>query len=102
MKFLTKLLIIISLTAIVLNQTGEQEKLEKEAIKNSYEQMYVRMLQQNDKILGQKILFQYFMWTGICLAFVLYFGIMAMIDMPIIKSSILYAKYGISRTGNLS
>jgi len=32
------------------------------------------------------------------LSFVLYFTIMSMVDMPITKSSLLYAKYGSSKT----
>ena len=40
---------------------------------------------------------QIFIWTCIGLAFVLYFTVMALIEMPNPKSSILYAKYDTTR-----
>ena len=40
---------------------------------------------------------QIIIWTSIGLAFVLYFIVMALIDMPNPKSSILYAKYDTTR-----
>ena len=39
-------------------------------------------------------------WTSIGLSFVLYFSVIAIIDMPNPKSSILYAKYDTTRGGN--
>ncbi len=39
-------------------------------------------------------------WTSIGLAFVLYFSVIAIIDMSNPKSSILYAKYDTTRGGN--
>ena len=57
--------------------------------------------QEEQSKLGQKTLGQFFLWTGLALVFILYFSVMAMVDMPITKSSILYAKYGISKTNNL-
>ena len=39
-------------------------------------------------------------WTSIGLAFVLYFSVIAIIDMSNPKSSILYAKYDTTRSGN--
>ena len=102
MKFFIKLIILFSICSFIFTQTVDQQKLENEAIKSSYNQMYLRMAAQTDPTLGRKILFQFFLWSGIGLAFVLYFGVMAMVDMPITKNSILYAKYGISRTGNIN
>ena len=43
---------------------------------------------------------QILLWTSIVLVFVLYFSVMAIIDMPNPKSSILYAKYDTTRGGN--
>jgi hypothetical protein len=38
-----------------------------------------------------------FIWLPIGLSFVLYFVIMSLVDMPIQKNSILYAKYGTTK-----
>ena len=43
---------------------------------------------------------QIIIWTSIVLGFVLYFTVMAIINMPNPKSSILYAKYDTTRGGN--
>ncbi len=45
----------------------------------------------------EKLQKQIIIWTSIGLAFVLYFIVMALIDMPNPKSSILYAKYDTTR-----
>ena len=43
---------------------------------------------------------QIIIWTSIGLSFVLYFSVIAIIDMSNPKSSILYAKYDTTRGGN--
>jgi hypothetical protein len=42
---------------------------------------------------------QIYIWSSIILAAVLFFTIMALVDMPIQKNSILYAKYGTTKPG---
>ncbi len=37
-------------------------------------------------------------WLPICLTVVLYYAVMSIVEMPICKSSLLYAKYGSSKT----
>ena len=46
----------------------------------------------------EKLGYQIYLWTSIGLAFVLYFIVMALVDMPNPKSSILYAKYDTTRS----
>ena len=50
------------------------------------------------KDFSDKLETQIFMWTSIGLAFALYFVVMALVDMPNPKSSILYAKYDTTRS----
>ena len=50
------------------------------------------------KDFSEKLETQIFMWTSIGLAFALYFVVMALVDMPNPKSSILYAKYDTARS----
>ena len=55
---------------------------------------------QNDglaKAMEDKMKSQIFIWTCIGLAFILYFIVIALVDMPNPKSSILYAKYDTTR-----
>lgn len=42
---------------------------------------------------------QIFVWLPITLGVILYFVVIALVDMPIQKNSILYAKYGTMKTG---
>ena len=48
----------------------------------------------------EKLRKQIIIWSSIGLSFVLYFSVMAIIDMSNPKSSILYAKYDTTRGGN--
>lgn len=63
-----------------------------------------KIVSSNSKITNEdftKIHFRQIMiWLPIGLALVLYFVIMAIIDMPITKSSMLYAKYLSSKTNS--
>ena len=54
--------------------------------------------EQNEMV--KRLQDQILIWTSIVLVFVLYFSVMAIIDMPNPKSSILYAKYDTTRGGN--
>ena len=49
------------------------------------------------KDMEDKLQTQIIIWTSISLGFILYFIVMALIDMPNPKSSILYAKYDTTR-----
>ena len=46
----------------------------------------------------EKLQNQIFTWVSIALAFILYFIVMALVEMPNPKSSILYAKYDTTRS----
>ena len=64
-----------------------------------------RDLQENiitveEKEMTNRLRKQIIIWTSIVLGFVLYFTVMAIINMPNPKSSILYAKYDTTRGGN--
>ena len=50
--------------------------------------------------MNERLRKQIILWTSVGLAFVLYFSVMAIIDMPNPKSSILYAKYDTMKGGN--
>ena len=62
-----------------------------------------RNLQESNPILEtmeDRLRKQIIIWTSIGLSFVLYFSVIAIIDMSNPKSSILYAKYDTTRGGN--
>jgi hypothetical protein len=50
-----------------------------------------------DEDMNASALRQILIWLPIGLIFVLYFTVMSLVDMPIQKNSILYAKYGTSK-----
>ena len=86
---------VLFFIAIFAVETSREPKTEAE--KEAYKTMLLQMTQEESEGLNDMLLRQIFIWTGIGLFAVLYFSVMAMIDMPIQKSSILYAKYGTSR-----
>jgi hypothetical protein len=55
----------------------------------------------NDKDMSESFARQIYIWLPIILGFILYFIIYEMINMPIQKNSILYAKYGTNKTEKL-
>ena len=87
--------IVLFFIAIFAVETSPEPKTEAE--KEAYKTMLLQMTQEESEGLNDMLLIQIFIWTGIGLFAVLYFSVIAMIDMPIQKSSILYAKYGTSR-----
>ena len=88
-------LLLIAFSAILSIETSPEPQTESE--KEAYKTMMLQMTQEESEGLNDMLLRQIFIWTGIGLFAVLYFSVMAMVDMPIQKSSILYAKYGTSR-----
>ena len=93
--FIKIILFVIAISAIFAVETSPEPKTEAE--KEAYKTMLLKMTQEESEGLNDMLLRQIFIWTGIGLFAVLYFSVMAMVDMPIQKSSILYAKYGTSR-----
>ena len=93
--FIKIILFVIAISAIFAVETSPEPKTEAE--KEVYKMMLLKMTQEESEGLNDMLLRQIFIWTGIGLFAVLYFSVMAMVDMPIQKSSILYAKYGTSR-----
>ena len=93
--FIKIVLLFIAISAIFAVETTPEPKTEEE--KEAYKTMMLTMTQEESEGLNDMLLRQIFVWTGIGLFAVLYFSVMSMVDMPIQKSSILYAKYGTSR-----
>lgn len=96
MKAIIKLSLIMALL-LVLNAQQTQNDIEQ--VKDSYHQM-IRQMQVGETVnaeesaqMNEMLLKQIFIWSSIFLTFVLYFAFMGMIEMPIQKTSILYAKY---------
>lgn len=95
-----KEIIKITLFVVLLMAIHSQEtQSDLEQVKDSYHQM-IRQMQVGEAAnadettqANQMLLKQIFIWTSIFLAFVLYFAFMGMVEMPIQKTSILYAKY---------
>lgn len=56
----------------------------------------------NDKDMKQAMLRQIQIWLPISLAVILYFVVVALVEMPIQKNSILYAKYGTSKPNQIN
>lgn len=96
MKGIIKFFLLgLALTLVLAQETSTNK--ETEDVKKSYRVMLAKMSAEEGKTMNDMLLKQIYIWLGIGLAFVLYFSVMAMVDMPIQKSSILYAKYGTNR-----
>ncbi len=54
----------------------------------------------NPEDLHYSMVKQILIWTPIVLTIALYFVVMSLVNMPIQKNSILYAKYGTSKTSS--
>lgn len=96
MKGIIKFILLGLALTLVLAQEASTNK-ETEDVKKSYSAMIAKMSVEESNTMNDMLLKQIYIWLGIGLALVLYFSVMAMVDMPIQKSSILYAKYGTSR-----
>ena len=70
------------------------------AIKRNLEENTNPELLKVAETMSERLRKQIAIWTSIGLALILYFIVMALIDMPNPKSSILYAKYDTTRGGN--
>ncbi len=104
-----KNLFFIVLLNILIIETIQQTKVTvaqdpfqqfNNAIKRNLEESVSPEIQEVRKTMSDRLRIQIVIWTSIGLAAVLYFTVMALIDMPNPKSSILYAKYDTTRGGN--
>lgn len=59
--------------------------------------MLRRMQEESQSDAISQLQNQIIVWSCIGLAFILYFSVVSLINMPIQKSSILYAKYGTNK-----
>jgi sterol desaturase/sphingolipid hydroxylase (fatty acid hydroxylase superfamily) len=71
---------------------------QKNEIQKSYKKMFRLMQQTEGQDLQNSLSNEIYYFSMIGLVFVLYFSVMALINMNIQKSSILYAKYGTSKS----
>jgi len=71
---------------------------EAEEIQKSYKKMFRIMQQANEETTKTNLPNEIYYFTMIGLVLVLYFSVMALLNMNIQKSSILYAKYGTSKS----
>ena len=88
----------------VVNTVPQAPSNTTQAPFQKFNDMLLRNLQEEEKNATQiqeemesKLQTQIITWTSIGLAFTLYFIVMALINMPNPKSSILYAKYDTTR-----
>ena len=97
--FLLTILIICTVQQTTQQTTPLQTKDPFQQFNNAIK----RNLQESNPILEtmeDRLRKQIIIWTSIGLSFVLYFSVIAIIDMSNPKSSILYAKYDTTRGGN--
>ena len=102
---MNKTLLFLALFNILIIETIQQTKVT--VAQDPFQQFnnaLKRNLLENDQSIvnemNERLRNQIVLWTSIGLAFVLYFSVMAIIDMPNPKSSILYAKYDTMKGGN--
>lgn len=93
MKVYMKIFLFVFLFAIVFC-TNDNANVENVEIQESYNTMLRVMTEQNQNDTVNQLEKQIIIWSTIGLIFILYFSVVALVDMPIQKSSILYAKYG--------
>ena len=98
MKYYKSFLIFLSLLIISSYCINEAEE-----IKKSYKKMFRIMQETNNDDSSSKddhkrLANEIYYFTMIGLVFILYFSVMALLNMNIQKSSILYAKYGTSKS----
>ena len=97
MKYYKSFLIFFSLLIISSYYINEAEE-----IKKSYKKMFRLMQELNDDSSSiddhKRLSNEIYYFTMIGLVFILYFSVMALLNMNIQKSSILYAKYGTSKS----
>ena len=88
-----KIFLFVFLFAIVFC-TNDNANVENAEIQESYNTMLRVMTEQSQNNTITTLENHIIVWSTIGLIFILYFSVVALIDMPIQKSSILYAKYG--------
>ena len=97
MKYYKSFLIFFSLLIISSYCINEAEE-----IKKSYKKMFRLMQELNNDSSSiddhKRLSNEIYYFTMIGLVFILYFSVMALLNMNIQKSSILYAKYGTSKS----
>ena len=93
MKVYMKILLFVFFFAFVFC-TNDNANVENVEIQESYNTMLRVMTEQNQNDTVNQLEKQIIIWSTIGLIFILYFSVVALVDMPIQKSSILYAKYG--------
>ena len=92
MKAYIKIFLFVFLFTYCFSQNAENVEVQE-----SYNTMLRLMQEENQSSIVKTIQTQICIWTSIGLCFILYFSVVALIDMPIQKSSILYAKYGTTK-----
>ena len=93
MKVYMKIFLFVFLFTLVFC-TNDNANVENAEIQESYNTMLRVMTEQNQNDTVNQLEKQIIVWSTIGLIFILYFSVVALVDMPIQKSSILYAKYG--------
>ena len=92
MKGYIKVFLFLFLFSFCLNQNVENVEIQE-----SYNIMLRRMQEESQSDAISQLQNQIIVWSCIGLAFILYFSVVSLINMPIQKSSILYAKYGTNK-----
>ena len=102
---MNKILLFVVLFNILIIEAFQQSKVT--VAQDPFQQFnnaLKRNLAENESDIvnemNERLRKQIILWTSVGLAFVLYFSVMAIIDMPNPKSSILYAKYDTMKGGN--
>ena len=93
MKVYMKIFLFVFLFTLVFC-TNDNANVENAEIQESYNTMLRVMTEENQNNTISTLEKQIVVWSTIGLIFILYFSVVALVDMPIQKSSILYAKYG--------
>ena len=92
MKGYIKVFLFLFLFSFCLNQNVENVEIQE-----SYNIMLRRMQEESQSDAISQLQNQIIVWSCIGLTFILYFSVVSLINMPIQKSSILYAKYGTNK-----
>ena len=93
MKVYMKIFLFVFLFTLVFC-TNDNANVENVEIQESYNTMLRVMTEQSQNNTITTLENHIIVWSTIGLIFILYFSVVALVDMPIQKSSILYAKYG--------
>ena len=102
---MNKTLLFVALFNLLIIETIQQTKVTvaQDPFQQFNNALKRNLIENDQEIVNEmedRLRKQIILWTSIGLAFVLYFSVMAIIDMPNPKSSILYAKYDTMKGGN--